>query len=290
MQSHPQPARAPLGALVAAAVLVVFGIVAAVQGIDGRSTVRDALAQEAVVGTPTMTPSAIAAEAKKRGVSGLDLPTCSVAGKSIDNGADARCFAEYMRVDALMATGGKTYAQMPRFATKDGKGTNIEAEAIKLPNGVGMPNPARNVWVTETALSTALNTSYMAEQISLFGIAVGAAFLLVGLLVAAVGASGAALRAQPRRASRASPRRRHDAAARPRARCAGASRAREARQSASAPRDDVQPHVVEHGRSPRRARRRRGSARARRLPGARGAARGRPSQVRARLVGLTGQG
>ena len=83
-----------------------------------------------------MTPSAIAEEAKKRGVSGLDLPTCAVAGKSIPSGADARCFAEYMRVDALMATGGKTYAQMPRFATKDGKGTNVEAEAIKLPNGV----------------------------------------------------------------------------------------------------------------------------------------------------------
>ena len=44
-----------------------------------------------------------------------------------------------------------------------------------------MHNPARNVWVTETALSTALNTSYMAEQVSLFGIAVGGAFLLVGL-------------------------------------------------------------------------------------------------------------
>ena len=113
-----------------------------------------------------------------------------MAGKSIANGADARCFAEYMRVDALIATGGKTYAQMPRFASKDGKGTNVEAEAVKLPNGVGMPNPARNVWITETALSTALNTSYMAEQVSLFGIAVGGAFLLVGLAIgfAALGA------------------------------------------------------------------------------------------------------
>ena len=184
------------GALVAAAILVVFGIVSALQGIDGRSTVRDSLVQEAVVGTPTMTPSAIAAEARKHGVSGLDLPTCAVAGKSIDNGADARCFAQYMRIDALMATGGKTYAQMPRFASKDGKGTNIEADAVKLPNGVGMPNPARNVWITETALSTALNTSYMAEQISLFGIAVGTAFLLVGLAFGAVALGGVKLPAR----------------------------------------------------------------------------------------------
>ena len=47
-----------------------------------------------------------------------------------------------------------------------------------------MHNPARNIWITETALSTALNTSYMAQQVSLFGIAVGAAFLLVGLVSA----------------------------------------------------------------------------------------------------------
>ncbi len=98
-----------------------------------------------------------------------------------------------MRIDALIATGGKTYAQMPRFASKDGKGTNVEAEAVKLPNGVGMPNPARNVWITETALSTALNTSYMAEQISLFGIAVGGAFLLVGLAFGAFALVGVRL-------------------------------------------------------------------------------------------------
>ncbi|MDP1848956.1 MAG: hypothetical protein Q8K79_14285 [Solirubrobacteraceae bacterium] len=170
--------------------LIVFGVAAVVQGLDGRSTVRDALALEHVQGQEGFTPAAIATKAKAAGLTDIPLPTCTVAGQSIDNGTDARCFAEYMRVDALMATGGKTYAQMPRFASKDGKGTNIEAEAVKLPNGVGMPNPARNVWITETALSTALNTSYMAEQISLFGIAVGGAFLLVGLVFGAVALGG----------------------------------------------------------------------------------------------------
>jgi hypothetical protein len=89
-----------------------------------------------------------------------------------------------------MATGGKTYAQMPRFATKDGKGTNDEAAALRYPNGRPMDNPARSVWVTETALSNALNTSYMAQQVSLFGIAVGGAFLLVGLLLGTFALSG----------------------------------------------------------------------------------------------------
>ena len=189
MQKSQSRARR-IGGIAAAALLIVFGVAAAIQGLNGQSLVNDKLAQESIVGTPTMTPSAIAAEIRKSGVSGLDVPTCAVAGKPIDDGASARCFAEYMRVDALMATGGKTYAQMPRFATKDGKGTNIEAEALTYPNGRAMDNPARNVWVTETALSNALNTSYMAQQVSLFGIAVGAAFLLVGLLLAAFSLAG----------------------------------------------------------------------------------------------------
>jgi hypothetical protein len=183
--------RRRIGGLVAAVILAVFGITAVVQGISGHSTVQNALGLEKVVGAPQMTPDGIAAKAKQGGLTGVDLPTCSVAGESINTGAEARCFAQYMRIDALIATGGKTYAQMPRFASADGKGTNIEAQAQKLPNGVGIPNPARNVWITETALSTALNTSYMAEQISLFGIAVGGAFLLIGLGLGAFALAGA---------------------------------------------------------------------------------------------------
>jgi hypothetical protein len=45
------------------------------------------------------------------------------------------------------------------------------------------------VWVTETALSTAVNVSYMATQLSLFSLVVGIALLLagVGFIVLAVG-------------------------------------------------------------------------------------------------------
>src|SRR5436190_4016320 len=192
MQKAPRRARRIAGSA-AAAVLIVFGLAAAVQGINGSSLVHEKLKQEAIVGIPTMTPSAIAGEIKKSGVTGLEVPACAVAGKAIDDGASARCFAEYMRVDALMATGGMTYAQMPRFATKDGKGTSDEALALRYPNGRPMDNPARNVWVTETALSNALNTSYMAQQVSLFGIAVGAAFLLVGLALGAFALAGLSL-------------------------------------------------------------------------------------------------
>lgn len=189
MQDSSAPGRARrLGAIAVAAVLAIFGIAAIAKGVDGRTTVHSALRTEGVVGAPQMTPTAIAAKAKEVGLRDVRLPTCAVAGKPIHDGASARCFAEYMRIDALLASKGATYAQMPRFATADGKGTNDPARAQHDSDGEPADNPGRNVWVTQTALSTALNTSYMAEQISLFGIAVGAAFLLVSLGFAATAA------------------------------------------------------------------------------------------------------
>ena len=138
-----------------------------------------------------MTPAGIKAEASAAGLTGVDFPTCNVAGKSIDTGAEARCFAQYMRIHALESTGGLAYAEMGRFATADGKpaGTNDAAAALKDDQGQPVSNGARNIWVTETALTTALNTSYMAEQLGLFGIVVGVALLLsgIGFVVLAVG-------------------------------------------------------------------------------------------------------
>src|SRR3954469_20222817 len=85
-----------IGGLVAAAVLIAFGIGAIAMSIDGRSTVRDSLKLEQITGTPDMTPAAIAVEAKQAGLTGVDLPTTSVAGKTVDTGARARAFASYM--------------------------------------------------------------------------------------------------------------------------------------------------------------------------------------------------
>jgi hypothetical protein len=70
-----------------------------------------------------------------------------------------------MNIHALEASGGLTYAQMPRYATADGKGTNDPTKAVQV-NGQPQDNAARNLWVTETALSGALNMSYMAEQMA----------------------------------------------------------------------------------------------------------------------------
>jgi hypothetical protein len=171
----------------ASVVLVAFGIAAIVAAVSGRSEVRTDIKREAIVGTPDMTPKAIAAEAKQAGLTNVSLPTCSVAGQAIDTGSKAKCFASYMRIHTLEATGGKTYAEMPRYATADGRGTN-DVKAALTKSGQPVDNPARNIWINETALATALNTSYFAEQVSMFSLAMGIALLLsgVGFLVLTV--------------------------------------------------------------------------------------------------------
>ena len=168
------------GGIVASIVLIALGAGAIVIGSVGRSQVGDDLAREAIVGTPDMTPATIQREAKDAGLKNVSLPTCSVAGQSVDTGGEARCFAQYMRIHALEATGGQTYAQMPRYATADGKGTNDAAAALTR-DGRPVDNAARNVWVTETALSTALNTSFFAQSVALFSIVMGIALLLTGI-------------------------------------------------------------------------------------------------------------
>lgn len=185
-----------IGGLVAAVVLIGFGIGSLVLSVNGRSTVRSSLTQEQITGTPDMTPAAIKAEASKAGLTNVSLPTCDVAGKPVNTGDRAHCFASYMRIHALEASGGLTYAQMPQYATADGKGTNDAAAALQQ-NGRPVSNAARNTWVTETALSTALNTSYLAEQVSIFGIVVGVALLLSGIGFGIL-ALGGALRGRER--------------------------------------------------------------------------------------------
>ena len=172
-----------IGGFVAGAILIVFGVIVIALAINGGSTVRSSLKDEKIVGSPDMNPADIEAAMKEAGLSGVDVPSCDVANEEINTGSEARCFAEYMRIHALEASAGLTYAEMGRFATENGdaKGTNDAAQAAKDDTGQPVSNSARNLWVTETALSTALNVSYMAEQLALFSLVVGIALLLAGV-------------------------------------------------------------------------------------------------------------
>lgn len=186
-----------IGGLVAAVVLIAFGAAAIVMGINGRNTVRDSLKLEQIVGSDDMSPAAITAAAKKSGLDmkSLDIPTLDVAGKPIDTGERARAFAGYMRIHALESTGGLVYAQMGRFLSAadpaNPAGTSDATAALMDEKGNPVPNRGRDTWVTETALTTALNTSFMAEQMALFGIVVGVALLLTGFGFAILAVGGA---------------------------------------------------------------------------------------------------
>ena len=146
-----------IGGYLAAAVLIVLGIAVIVVGVVGRSYVQDQVGKEKIVGSDDMTPEGIKPGIEKAGLQDVSVPSCSVAGEEVDTGKEAKCFADYMRIHTLEATGGKTYAEMPQ------------------------DSPERDIWVTETALTTALYTSYFAENVALFSIIVGIVMLLVGI-------------------------------------------------------------------------------------------------------------
>ena len=167
--------------IAASVVMIGIGIGAIVVGASGRSEVQDKIQDEKIVGTPDMNPDDTEAAVQEAGIE-TDIPDCTVADEDVDDGDTAKCFAEYMRIHALEGTDGKTYAEMPRFIDKDGEPTAEESEAAIDPkSGEPVSNPERNIWVTETALATALNTSYFAEQVATFSIVMGVCLLLAGI-------------------------------------------------------------------------------------------------------------
>src|SRR3954467_4826455 len=148
------------GGLAAGIVLIAFGVGAVVIGMNGRDQVRSNLAREQIVGTPDS----------------------SIPGRKVDTGSEAQAFAKVMRKHTLEGTGGQSYSQMGQFLDKAGKPTSDEKLAAVDPKtSKPVSNPARQIWVTETALTTALNTAYFAESTALFAIVMGFALLLVGV-------------------------------------------------------------------------------------------------------------
>jgi len=148
------------GGILASVVLIAFGIGSIYTGVNGRDRVQTDLAREQIVGTPDST----------------------IPGQLVNTGAKAQAFAQVMRKHTLEATSGQTYAQMPRFQGKNGQATNDEQAAATDPkSGKPLDNPARNIWITETALTTALNTAYFAEGVATFAIIMGVALLLSGI-------------------------------------------------------------------------------------------------------------
>jgi hypothetical protein len=166
------------GGIAASIILIVFGVGSIGIGIAGVNEVRDKLAQENIVGTDDS----------------------SIPGQKVDTGGEAKAFADVMRKHALESTGGLTYADMGRYQSAakpdDPAGTSDEEAAAKDASGNPVSNGARDIWVTETALSTALNVSFFAERVAFFSIAMGITLLLTGIGFLVLTLGGALRRSQ----------------------------------------------------------------------------------------------
>jgi hypothetical protein len=148
------------GGIAASIVLVAIGIGAIYTGFSGRSQVHTDLAAEQIVGTDDST----------------------IPGQLVDTGSEAQAFAAIIRHHTLEATGGKTYSQMGQYLDAKGSATDDKAVAAIDPQSKKpVANPARQIWVTETALTTALNTAFFAERVATFAIVMGFALLLSGI-------------------------------------------------------------------------------------------------------------
>lgn len=175
-----------IGGFTAGGVLIVFGVVAIFLGVNGYTTTRDALKDEGITFGTTEDP-AVAKYAEQW------------AGEPVTTGDQARAFAKIIRYHTLNAewnTEQLTYAEMGRFLAADDPGnpagTSDPEAALKDETGNEVSNGFRNQWVTGTALSTALNVSYMAERLSVFGLVIGFALLItgVGLVILALAVFG----------------------------------------------------------------------------------------------------
>jgi hypothetical protein len=161
-----------IGGFIAGGLLIIFGVASIVLGVNAYNTTRDAIKDEGIIFGSAEDP-AVQQYAKQW------------AGQQVKTGDQARAFAQIMRKHTLESTGGYTYSQMGRYQLKsnpaDAKGTDDPTAAATDADGQPIANDARNIWVTETALTTALNMSFMAERLAVFGLVVGIALLMTGI-------------------------------------------------------------------------------------------------------------
>lgn len=127
------------------------------------------------------------------GVWGISFTYKNVAQEKIVTGEDAsipnakvigpltlKSQADIIREHTLKITEGKTYAEMPRFIEKKDDKGNIVLD--KEGKAVLIENAARNIWITATSLTTAINLAIMSYAFSALIILFGLVSLFTGYL------------------------------------------------------------------------------------------------------------
>lgn len=147
---------------IASILAVIAGIVLIVGGVWGVKFTYKNVTQEKITTTPDSS-----------------LPNRLVSGPMT-----LKAQADIIREHTLKTTGGKTYAEMPREIQKvDEKGNvlfNSKGEALMT------PNTARDLWVTATTLTTALNLGIITYAFSGLIILFGLVSIMTGYVFSAL--------------------------------------------------------------------------------------------------------
>lgn len=98
-------------------------------------------------------------------------PDASIPGKLVNGPLTLKAQADVIRMHTLKSTGGKTYAEMPRQVQKLDENGNPVLDAQGNP--VIVVNDAREIWITATALTTALHLGIMTYMFSGFVVLLG---------------------------------------------------------------------------------------------------------------------
>ena len=153
------------GGIAASVILIAFGIGAIVIGATGLNTVRDEISAQNITATDdaaeltngALRPVKRSRRARRRGPSQTSWSTTRSSRQG----------------QAVCRDGP---LPDPVRQGHERRGTGGEG-----PEGRPVENGLRNMWVTETALTTALNTSFFAERVAYFSIVMGVALLLTGI-------------------------------------------------------------------------------------------------------------
>jgi hypothetical protein len=154
------------------AAFLVGGSYTVVRGFDARDQVRAELARQDIV-----TPE-----------------DASIPNVKVTDAETAQSMADVIQKHANEITGGRSYAELGRYLTADGKGdTSDEALAMKDDAGNPVPNPVRDVALTASTLRTGLYTSIMAFNVADLVVGLGFAIAVIGVAVGGVGVALAAM-------------------------------------------------------------------------------------------------
>jgi hypothetical protein len=145
---------------------LVGGAYTVVKGVDAKADVRAELVRQDITTTPD----------------------ASIPNAKVTDAATAQSMADVIQKHTNEITGGRSYAELGRYLTADGKSdTSDESLAMKDKDGNPVENPVRDVALTATTLRTGLYTSVMALNIADLVIGLGLAIAVIGLVFGGIG-------------------------------------------------------------------------------------------------------